>query len=104
LSVAAWYASAETKRQELVAQQPEARASAKVLAMLPGAAELYRRQVAEGLDGDPRAALKARVFLREWFSGEIRLEPLPDGGLMGHWNQNTTAILRRGFERLVAGA
>ena len=27
------------------------------------AAELYRRQVAQGLDGNPQAALKARVFL-----------------------------------------
>jgi hypothetical protein len=38
---------------------------------------MYCRQIIEGLDGDPRAALKARVFLREWFSGEIKLEPLP---------------------------
>ena len=56
-----------------------------------------------GLDGDPRAALKARVLLREWFGGKIRLEPLPDGGLMAHWSQNATALLR-GFERVVAGA
>ena len=47
-----------------------------------------------GLDGDPRAALKARVFLREWFGGKIRLEPLPDGGLMARWNENVTALLR----------
>ena len=55
-----------------------------------------------GLDGDPKAALKARVFLREWFSGEISLEPLPDGGLMAHWNENRQALLS-GCERLVAG-
>jgi hypothetical protein len=55
---------------------------------------MYRRQILEGLDGDPRAALKARVFLREWFSGKIRLEPLPDGGLMAHWNENFAALLR----------
>ena len=94
---------AEAKRRELQDQQPEAKASAKVLSMLPRAAELYRRQVALGLDGDPRAALKARVFLREWFSGKTRLEPLPDGGLMAHWDQNPTALLR-GCERVVAGA
>jgi len=64
---------------------------------------MYRRQVAQGLDGNPREALKARVFLRQWFSGEIRLEPLPDGGLMAHWNQNATALLR-GCERVVEGA
>jgi hypothetical protein len=51
-------------------------------------------QLAEGLDGDPREALKARVFLRDWFSGKIRLEPLADGGLKAHWNENATALLR----------
>jgi hypothetical protein len=55
---------------------------------------MYCRQVAQGLDGDPRAALKARVFLRDWFGGKIRLEPLPDGGLMAHWNENAAALLR----------
>jgi hypothetical protein len=64
------------------------------LSILPRAAELYRRQIAQGLDGDPRAALKARVFLREWFGGMIRLEPLPEGGLMAHWNENAAALLR----------
>jgi hypothetical protein len=94
---------AEAKRRELQDQQPEVKQSAKLLSILPRAAELYRRQVAEGLDGNPREALKARVFLREWFSGKIRLEPLPDGGLMAHWNQNVTALLPAS-ERVVAGA
>jgi hypothetical protein len=57
----------------------------------------------QGLDGNPREALKARVFLREWFTGKIRLELLPDGGLKAHWNQNAAALLR-GCERVVAGA
>ncbi len=43
------------------------------------------------------------MFLREWFGGKIRLEPLADGGLMAHWNQNAAALLR-GCERVVAGA
>jgi hypothetical protein len=85
---------AEAKRRELQEQQPEARQSAKVLSILPRAAEMYCRQIREGLDGDPRAALKARVFLREWFTGKIRLEPLPNGGLMAHWNENYAALLR----------
>jgi hypothetical protein len=55
-------ARAETKRRELEEHQPDARASSKVLSIQPRAAELYRRQVMEGLDGNPRAALKARVF------------------------------------------
>jgi hypothetical protein len=61
--------------------------------MLPRAAELYRRQVALGLHGNSDAATKARIFLREWFGGRIRLEPLADGGLMAHWNQNVGALL-----------
>ncbi len=85
---------AEQKRREFEAQQPAAQGSAKVLSILPKSAELYRRQIAEGLDGDPRAALKARVFLREWFGGKIRLEPLPDAGLMAHWNQNVGALCK----------
>ena len=33
--------------------------------------------LAEGLDGNPREALKARVLLREWFSGKIlRCSPM----------------------------
>ena len=31
------------------------------------------RQIVQGLDGDPRAALKARLFLRELFCGRIDL-------------------------------
>ena len=73
-----------TSARELQQQQPEAKPSAKVLAMLPRAAEIYRRQIAFGLDGDPDAARKARVFLREWFGGKIQLEPLPEGGLLAH--------------------
>ena len=60
---------------------------------MPRTAELYRRQVTLGLDGHPQAALKARLFLREWFGGKIRLEPLADGGLMAHWNQNIGALV-----------
>jgi site-specific DNA recombinase len=85
---------AEAKRQELAAEQPEAKQSAKVLSFLPRAAHLYCRQITLGLEGDSRAALQARVFLRDWFGGKIRLEPLPDGGLMAHWNENSYALLK----------
>lgn len=54
-------ARAEEKRQELLAQQPAAKQSARMFSMLPKAADLYCRQIALGLDGDPRAALKARA-------------------------------------------
>jgi hypothetical protein len=43
------------------------------------------------------------MFLREWFGGKIRLEPLPDGGLMAHWNQNATALLRGCVPFLIHG-
>jgi hypothetical protein len=39
-------------------------------------------------------ALQARVVLFEWGGRKIRLEPLPDGGLMAHWNQNASALLK----------
>ena len=77
---------AEEKRRELQGQ-PNAIPPAKAIAFMSRAAELYRRQVAQGLDGNPHAALKARVFLREWFGGKIRLEPLPDGGLQAQFGR-----------------
>ncbi len=84
----------EEKRRELQEQQAGAALSVRVPSILPRAAELYRRQVALGLEGDPQATLKARVFLREWFGGKIRLEPLPDSGLVAHWNQNVGALCK----------
>lgn len=75
---------AEEKRRELENNQLGPVQSSKVFAMLPKAAELYRQQIALGLDGNPTAAIKARTFLREWFGGQISLELLADGGLMAH--------------------
>jgi hypothetical protein len=73
---------AEGKPRELEQQQPEAKASARVFAMVPRAAELYRQQVRLGLDGNPRKALKARVFLRGLFEDGkvIMLTALLDSG------------------------
>ena len=34
------------------------------------------------------------MFVREWFTGRIAMEPLPDGGLMARWNGNAAALLR----------
>ena len=85
---------AEAKRRELVDQLPKVRPTAKVLSILPGAGEMYRRQVAFGLEGDPDASLKARIFSRDWFCGHIDLEPLPGNGLVAHWNENAAALLR----------
>jgi hypothetical protein len=52
------------------------------------------KQITEGLGGDPRAAAKARVLLRQLFEGEIRLQPQPDGGLLARWNLQPAALLR----------
>ena len=52
---------AEQKLRELENAQPAAKQSAKLLTLVPRMAEQYRRQIALGLYGNPRAALKARV-------------------------------------------
>jgi hypothetical protein len=62
---------AETKRTELLAATPESKVTFKLLERLNKAAALYRHQIVKGLDGDPRAAAKARVILRELFGGEF---------------------------------
>ncbi len=96
--------TAEAKRRELQEQQLGASLPmAKALAIMPRTAELYRRQVAKGIDGNPQAAQKARVFLREWFGGKIRLEPLAGGGLMAHWNQNIGALVCAGIGTFGSG-
>jgi site-specific DNA recombinase len=87
---------AEGKRRELQDQQPAARQTAKILAMLPKAAEGYRRQIAKGLEGDEREALKARVFLRAAIADGIQLVPDENGGLVAHWNLHTAALLPAG--------
>ena len=84
---------AEQKRRELEDSQPAAKRSAKVLSMLPKAAELYRRQIAQSLGGDERAALKARVILRELFGGRIDLKPEPDGSLLAEYGVQPAASL-----------
>jgi hypothetical protein len=85
---------AEAKRRELMNTLPDAKVSFKLLAKLPQAAALYRKQITEGLGGDPREALKARVFLRGLFGGEIRLQPQPDGGLLARWNLQPAVMLK----------
>jgi len=56
--------TAEAKRRELLDARPAERENARVLSMLPRAAELYREQIEQGLGGDPAAAAKARAILR----------------------------------------
>ena len=83
----------EAKRRELETARPVAKAEAKVLAMLPRAAAMYRQQIAQGVDGDARATMKARVILRELFGGKIALKP-KGRELWAHWNLAPAALLR----------
>lgn len=86
---------AEGKRDELMAQQPSARRTAKIFEALPRAAELYGRQITAGLDGNAREALKARTFLRELFEGgRIDLVAEPDGSLFAEFGLQKVALLR----------
>lgn len=84
---------AEAKRQNLLEAQPAAKESAKLLTILPRAAEMYRRQITQGLDGNAREAMKARVFLREYFGGRIDLEPGESGELWANYSECPTALL-----------
>ena len=85
---------AEVKRRELQGLDATTLQSAKMFGMLPRAVEIYRRQIALGLEGDPRATTKARAIVRDLFGGEIRLVPEPDGGLTAHWNLHASALLK----------
>jgi len=84
------------KRRELEGAQPEARESAAVLAAIPKAAAMYRQQIELGLDGDPRAASKARVILRQLFNEEIVLRPGPDRSLWAEYEIRPGALVRVG--------
>jgi site-specific DNA recombinase len=84
------------KRRQLEAAQPEVKQSASILAALPKAAALYRQQIELGLDGDPRAALKARVILRQLFGGKIVLQPGPDQSLWAEYALQPSALVRIG--------
>jgi hypothetical protein len=84
---------AEQKRRELEAAQPEAKRSARVLVALPQAAAIYRQQIALGLDGDPRAAQKARQILRDLL-GKVMLSPADDGGLWAEYGISAGMLMK----------
>jgi hypothetical protein len=86
---------AEAKAQELQSLDAQMAPALKVFTMLPRAAEAYRRQIALGLEGEPRATLKARSILRDLFGrgnpagsrarwrADSSLEPAPRGPFEG---------------------
>ena len=85
---------AQRKRRNLLDAQPAARQSAKILTMLPKAAEAYRKQIERGLDDDPRAAAKARVILKDLL-GPIQMCPGPDGSLWAQYHTRPAALIKR---------
>jgi hypothetical protein len=64
-----------------------------VLTILPRAAEEFQRQVAEGLNGDERAAHKARMVLREMCSGRIDMKREGDE-LWSEYGLQPAAVLK----------
>jgi len=86
---------AENKRRELADTKPaNVSESAKLLTILPNAAELYRPQISLGLDGaHPQSALKARSALRELL-GQIRLEPGADDSLWAAYEVQPAVLVR----------
>jgi hypothetical protein len=68
---------AEAKRRELQAAQPEAKAQAKILTLLPRAAATYLQLIEEGLAGNARSAAKSRVILKDMLAvGDVLRQPL----------------------------
>jgi site-specific DNA recombinase len=83
---------AEAKRRQVFELQPKERENARVLALLPRTAELYREQIDQGLGGDPAASAKARTILREML-GEIMLSPGEGGSLWAEYAMQPAALL-----------
>ena len=68
--------------------------TAQLLEMLPSAAEDFRQQIGKGLAGDHGAALRARVVLRQYFGGQIKVLPEKDGSLYAEYLQQRIALLQ----------
>ena len=69
---------AEAMKAELMESQPAAKASAKILTVLPRAAELYRLQLKKGLErASPRDVDRARAAVRQLAGGPIWIDQQP---------------------------
>jgi hypothetical protein len=65
-----------------------------VLTILPRAAELLRKQIGKGLDGDPVEALNARSTLRKLFCGQVDLMPGGVGELWAEYGLQPAVLLQ----------
>lgn len=86
--------AAERKRDNLINAQPVALHSAKIVAAIPKAADVYRRQIERGLENNPREAAKARVILRDLL-GPIQMCPGPNGTLWAECDARPAALLKK---------
>jgi len=87
----------EAKRRELTSATGRITASdgAKIISLLPKAAEYYGQQIAAGLDGDLRAAAKARPIVRALLGGKVELIlGEEEGSLYAHYGLHMAALLR----------
>ena len=85
-------ALAKRRELELEQVQPMVKAASKVLSVLPNAADLYRRQIAAGLDGDEQAATKARVTLRKLLS-PIKIGDGENGSVWANFDLLPAALI-----------
>jgi site-specific DNA recombinase len=83
---------AEEKRRSLL-NAPSMANGARVISMLPGAAAEFREQIKHGLAGDSGAALKARVVLRQYFGGQIKMLPEAGGSLYAEYLEHRISLL-----------
>ncbi len=86
----------QAERARLIESQSgvSARDVAKLAALLPGAAEEYRKQIAIGLDGNPTEAAKGRLVLRDLI-GPVTLTPGDQPGqLWGSYMPSFSALLK----------
>src|SRR5208337_2994494 len=83
---------AEEKRR-LLLNAPSAATGARMISMLPSAAAEFREQIKHGLAGDAGASLKARVVLRQYFGGQIKMLPEAGGSLYAEYQEHRIALL-----------
>ena len=82
-------------RRNLEAEQPASKEAARVVAMVPNAASDYRKQINLGLDGDPRAAMRARAILRK-LCGPIVIESDEDGSVWARFELRPAPLHEQG--------
>jgi len=87
---------AEAKRRELQQAQIGSTETGRLLAVLPQAAELYRKQIELGINGNLTAKLKARLLLRELTGGRIRVVPSEDGSVWAEYGLQVGILLKPG--------